>query len=199
MRCFYLTSKTSWGVRAEFWLSYCSFSGWSEARDVPQSWLESYPCCFKQKIQTILLSPSLAQHVNGYFSPFFAFSPLFPSFAAFIFISGLVLYPVASGVYVKETGFLYPVSLCRDVRAGNIYGHSYQRSCKPCLPTVRFWHFVFVLVLSDVERLWLNHATTNLIREANRVSVCKSSLSLGIWITWKERFDRKSLKTAINN
>lgn len=108
MRCFYLTSKTSWGVRAEFWLPYCSFSGWSEARDVPQSWLESYPCCFKQKIQTILLSPSLAQHVNGYFSPFFAFPPLFPSFAAFIFISGLVLYPVASGVYVKGTGFPLP-------------------------------------------------------------------------------------------
>lgn len=140
MRCFYLTSKASWGVQPEFWLSHRSFTGWSEARDLPQFWLESFPCCFEQKVQTILLSPSLAQHVNGYFfrpySSHFTLSS--PTFAAFIFISGLVLYPVAGGVYVKENGLLCTISLCGDVRAGNIYGHSYQRSCKPCLPTLRF-------------------------------------------------------------
>lgn len=88
MRWFYLTSKTSRAVQAEFWLSFCSFSGWSKARDVPQSILEAYPCCCKQRIQTILLSLSLAQHVNGYFSRFSTFSPFpLPFWHSFLLVA----------------------------------------------------------------------------------------------------------------
>lgn len=78
--------------------------------------------------------------------------------------------------------------------ATHIGGHA-----NPAFRLCGFWHHVFVLLLSDVERLWLNHATTNLIREANRISVCRSSVSLGIWIMRKERFNHKSVRTAINN
>lgn len=78
--------------------------------------------------------------------------------------------------------------------ATHIRGHA-----NPAFRLCGFWHHVFVLLLSDVEHLWLNHATTNLIREANRVSVCRSSVSLGIWITRKERLAHKSVRTAINN
>lgn len=74
--------------RLSFWLSFCSFSGWSKACDVPQSILEAYPCCCKQRIQTITLSLGLAQHVNGYFSPFSAFSPFsLPFWHSFLLVA----------------------------------------------------------------------------------------------------------------
>lgn len=96
------------------------------------------PAVANKKIKTMLLSLSVAQQVNGYFSPHFP-----PFYFCFIFIGGLVLYPVPSGPQVKEAGNPSLVLFCREVRAENIYGYSYQRSCKPCLSTVWFWHFSF--------------------------------------------------------
>lgn len=102
MRWLYLTSKTSWAVQAEFWLSFCSFSGWSEARDVPQSSLEAYPCCCKQKDPNNTTFSQSGATCQWLFSPIL---PLFPSFLAFIFIGRLVLYPAPSGPQVKEASF----------------------------------------------------------------------------------------------
>lgn len=138
MRWLYLTSKT---LRP----SFSSLFALSVAREKHVMCLGPHwkptPAVTNKKIQTILLSLSLAQQVNGYFSPILHIFPLFPSFLAFIFIGALVLYPVPSGAQEKETGILYPVSFCEEVRAGNIYGYSYRRSCKPCLSTVWFWRF----------------------------------------------------------
>lgn len=111
------------------------------------------PAVVNKKIQTMLLFLSLAQQVNGYFSPILHIFTLFPSLLAFLFIGRLVLYPVPSNAQVKEAGSLSPVFFCEEVRAGNIYGYSYQRSCKPCLFACVALAFFFVLGLSDVEYL----------------------------------------------
>lgn len=201
MRCFHLTSKASWGVQPEFWLSRRSFSGWSEARDVPRFLLESFPCCFQQKVQTIVLSPSLAQHVNGYFfSPILCILPSFPRPLQHSFLLVALFCTQRPVVFMwKKLGSFAPFLFVERCVLGismatHIGGHA-----NPAFRLCGFWHHVFVLLLSDVERLWLNHATTNLIREANRISVCRSSVSLGIWIMRKERFNHKSVRTAINN
>lgn len=86
----------------------------------------------------MLLSLSLVEYVNGHFPPILYLLPLFSSSLAFIFIGRLVLYPVPSVPQAKEAGILSPISFCEEVRAGNIYVYSYQRPCKPCLPTVWF-------------------------------------------------------------
>ena len=126
------------------------FSGRGEARDVPQSFLEAYPCCCKQKDPNNATFSQSGSTCQRLFFPILHISPLFPSFLAFIFIDCLVLYPVPNGPQVKETKILSPITFCEEVRAGNIYGYSYQRSCKPCLSTVWFLAFFFVLSLSDV-------------------------------------------------
>lgn len=141
MRWLYFTSKPSRGVQAEFVLPFCSFSGRGKARGLPQSSLEAYPCCCKQKdLNNATFSQSGAT-CQWLFFPILHIFPLFPSFLAVIFIGSLVLYPVPSGAQVKEAGILSTNCFCEEVRAGNIYGHSYQRSCKPWLSTVWVWHF----------------------------------------------------------
>lgn len=201
MRCFYLTSKASWGVQPEFWLSPRSFTGWSEARDVPQFLLESFPCCFQQKGQTILLSPSLAQHVNGhFFPPILRISPSFPRSSQLSFLLVALFCTQWPLVFMwKKMGSFAPFLFVETCVLGISMVTHIRGQANPAFRLCSSWHHVFVLLLSDVERLWLDHATTNLIREANRVSVCMSSISLGIWITQKERFTHKSVRTAINN
>lgn len=93
----------------------------------------SYPCCCKQNDRN-----------NATFTPSGAkcqwlFTPIFPSFLAVNFIRGLVLYTGPNGPKVKEAK--RTVSFCEEVRAVNIHGHSYQRSRRPCLSTLWFWHF----------------------------------------------------------
>lgn len=136
-----MTSKTSRAVQAEFWPRLGSFTGESGARDVPTFSLEVYPCCCKQKDPNNTTLSQSGAPCQWLFYPNLHNFPLFPAFWAFIFIGLLVLYPLPSGPQVKEAGILFPISLCEEVRAGNIYDYSYQGSCKPCLLTVCFWHF----------------------------------------------------------
>lgn len=72
---------------------------------------------------------------------FSTFPPVFP------FLSGIRFYwspcfaPSAQWRLSQRSWDPFPVSFCKAMRAGNIYGYSYQRSCKPRLLTVWFWHF----------------------------------------------------------
>lgn len=88
MRWLYLTSKTYRAVQANFWLSFCSFSGWSEARDVPQSSLEAYPCCCKQKDPNNATFSQSGATCQWLFSPFSTFSPFFlPFWHSFLLVA----------------------------------------------------------------------------------------------------------------
>lgn len=110
MRWFYLTSKASRAVRAEFWLSLRSFSSSSEARDPPRALTRRLPLLLRTKVPN-----------NATFYVSMAISPPFLNvFSVFLFLSGirfigrLVLHPVPSGVRVKEAGILslFPFVKC---------------------------------------------------------------------------------------
>lgn len=78
--------------------------------------------------------------VNGYFS---SVSQRFPCFSVPFWHSFYWLpcfAPSAQWRSSKRSWDPFPVSFCKGMRAGNIYGYSYQRSCKPRLLTVWFWH-----------------------------------------------------------
>lgn len=108
MRWLYATSKTFTAVQAKFWPSICSFSGFSEAHDVPPSSLEAYPCCSKQKDPNNATFSQSGAKCQWLFFPILYISPPLPSFLAFIFISRLVLYPVPSRPKQKKLGFFPP-------------------------------------------------------------------------------------------
>lgn len=135
-----------------------------------------------------------------FFPPILRISPSFPRPLQHSFLLVALLCTQRPVVFMwKKLGSFAPFLFVERCVLGismatHIGGHA-----NPAFRLCGFWHHVFVLLLSDVERLWLNHATTNLIREANRISVCRSSVSLGIWIMRKERFNHKSVRTAINN
>lgn len=100
---------------------FCSLGGWGEARDLPQSSLEAYPCCCKQKHPNNATFSQSGATCQWLFFPHFQLFPLFPSFLAFIFIGRLVLYPEPSGPHQRGWDS-FPFSFCEEVRAGNIYG-----------------------------------------------------------------------------
>lgn len=91
------------------------------------------PAAANKKIETMLLSLTLPQRVNGHFPPFYT-SPPHPSFLAFIFNGRPVLHPVPSRPKQKNSPLHLPFSFfCDEMRARNNYWYSYQRSCKLCL------------------------------------------------------------------
>lgn len=96
--------------------------------------------------------------------------PLFPSFLAFIFISGLVLCPLPNGPKVKEVGILSLFSFMKRCMLGiSMATHT--------LPPPLCDFGVFLCAWSDwCGALWLNHATTNLIKEANSFHVLMFAL-----------------------
>lgn len=132
-----MTSKASRAVRAEFWLSLFALSV-VQAKHVIRlgpNWKATPAVANKSSEQCYFLC------VNGYFSSvsqrFLCFSVPFwhsfywsPCFA-----------PSAQWRSSKRSWDPFPVFFCKAMRAGNIYGYSYQRSCKPRLLTVWFWHF----------------------------------------------------------
>lgn len=180
MRWLYLTSKTSSVVSAKFWPSLCSFSGLSEARDVPQASLEGHPCWFKQKDPNNATLSQSGTTCQWLFFPILYIFPLFPSFLAFIFICRLVLYPVPSGPKQKKLGFFSPFSFVkRCVLRISMDTHIRGR----VNPAFRLCGFdIFHCVGSEwCGTLWLNHAATNLIKEPNLFFMCKGSRSLGMW------------------
>lgn len=99
------------------------------------------PAVANKNITTMLLSLSLEQHVKGYFSPLPTFSAFFCSFFGICFIGWLELYPEPWSLQEKEARILSLAFFCEAVRAGNLYGCSYQRSHKLSFTTLKFWRF----------------------------------------------------------
>lgn len=166
--------------RPSFGTLFCSFSSLSEARDVPQSLLEAYPCCYKHKDPNNATLSQSGATCQWLFFPILYIFPLFPSFLAFIFIGRLVLYPMPSGPVQKKLGFFFPFSFVKRCVLGISMDTHIRGRVNPAFRLCSFG--IFLCVGSEwCGTLWLNHAATNLIKEANLVFMCKSSCSLGMW------------------
>lgn len=161
MSWLYLISQTLRVTWAWFWQSLCSFICGGKTRDVPQL----YPRCYKQKHKnnvTLCLSGATPHWL------FFAIRHILRLFQVLwnaFFIGWVVLYQVPSHHWVKESRILSLSFFCQDVRAGNIYSFSHQRSCKFSFSTKWFW-YVFCSVSEKWDALWLNRAADDLNKKA---------------------------------
>lgn len=201
MRCFYLTSKASRGVQPESWLSLVALSV-VEAKHVMclSSYLNASPAVSNKSSKQFYFLQVWPNMSMAIFPPILCILPSFPRPSQHSFLLVALLCSQWPVVFMwKKVGSFAPVPFVETCVPGISMATHIRGHANPAFRLCGFWHHVFVLILSDVERLWLNHATTNLISGANQVSVHRSSASLAIWITPKERFNHKSARTANNN